>query len=495
MSEIPAMRHRHAELRSALMSAIVLVIVVLMATSASGQDSSPATAADADDAATSPDSTPETPREVNVTSVAQDDEIVERLEEILTSTEWFADEEVDVRNGVAFLRGTTTDERFREWAGTLAGKTEDVVAVVNRIKVREPPIFDLTPAWMEIKDLGRGAIRTLPLLGISLVLLLLTWFAASALQSIGDSTFLKRIQTKLLREVTRKAVVIPVLLLGLFLVLRITGLTQLALTLLGGTGLFGLVVGIAFRDIAENFLSSILLSMQNPFRYGDLIEVDGKLGFVQRVNTRGTLLMTMDGNHVQIPNSTIYKGTIVNFTSNPNRRFSFVIGIGYDTAPTEAQETALRVLDEHPAVLDDPEPQVLVESLGSSTVNLTIYAWVDASQHSWIKVQSSVMRLVLKAAEDAGFSMPDDQREIVFPAGVPVQMLSTDDTPATSQVNKPEPTQSTRSEVVSNKAEGDFRSEAAELQQQARQSRDPEEGEADLLDGHQTTAPGPAGRR
>ncbi len=69
--------------------------------------------------------------------------------------------------------------------------------------------------------------------------------------------------------------VVPVLLLGLFLVLRMTGLTRLAMTVLGGTGLFGLVIGIDFRDIAENFLARILLSMNNPFRYGDLIEVGG----------------------------------------------------------------------------------------------------------------------------------------------------------------------------------------------------------------------------
>ncbi|MEQ9409824.1 MAG: mechanosensitive ion channel family protein [Fuerstiella sp.] len=312
--------------------------------------------------------------------------------------------------------------------------------------------------------------------------MILTWFASSAMQKLGDYTFLRRIQTKLLREVARKAVVIPVFLLGLFLVLRVTGLTQLAFTVLGGTGLFGLVVGIAFRDIAENFLSSILLSMQNPFRYGDLIKVDGNLGFVQRVNTRGTLLMTLEGNHVQIPNSTIYKGTIINFTSNPNRRFSFVIGIGYDTAPTEAQESAMQVLHDHPAILKEPEPQVLVEALGASTVNLTLYAWVDASTHSWMKVRSSVIRLVLKAFETAGYSMPDDQREIVFPSDVPVRMLDASDTASFPQQTEPRPEATSCSEAVSNTAEGDFRSEAHELQEQARQSRAPDEGEADLLE-------------
>jgi small-conductance mechanosensitive channel len=58
-------------------------------------------------------------------------------------------------------------------------------------------------------------------------------------------------------------------------VLRVSGLTRLALTVIGGTGIAGLVLGIAFRDIMENFLASILISMQQPFRASDLIGVAG----------------------------------------------------------------------------------------------------------------------------------------------------------------------------------------------------------------------------
>lgn len=422
---------------------------------------------------------PETPDAVSVTEVVEDHEIDERLREILKSTEWFESESVRVENGVVFLSGSTSDEKYRKWAGDLAAKTEDVVAVVNRIKVTEPPIVDLDPAWYATRDMLRSSVRSVPLVVLSIALLVVTWFAGVLAQKLADWTILKRIETNLLREVTRKAVVIPVFILGAFLILRITGLSQLAMTVLGGTGLFGLVVGIAFRDIAENFLSSILLSVQNPFRYGDLIEVEGHTGYVQRVNTRGTLLMTADGNHVQIPNSQVYKGTITNFTSNPNRRFSFTIGIGYDTSATEAQDAAMQVLDEHPAILEDPDPQVLVEALASSTINLTISAWTNAHEHSLLKVKSSVMRLTLKAFEAAGFSMPDDQREIVFPTGVPVQMLEHQPQPEQTVSNPIE--KKSAKEGVSNKAEGDFRSEAAEINRQAKESRDPEDEETDLL--------------
>ena len=71
---------------------------------------------------------------------------------------------------------------------------------------------------------------------------------------------------------------------GAYLILRVSGLTQLALTVVGGTGLIGLVIGIAFRDITDNFLASIFLSLQRPFENGDLVEIAGETGYVQQLN-------------------------------------------------------------------------------------------------------------------------------------------------------------------------------------------------------------------
>lgn len=430
------------------------------------------------------ESPPEPPAKVNVGQVVQDEDIALRLRQILDATGWFTDATVKVEDGVVFLTGQTDSAPNKTWAGELASKTEDVVAVVNRIKVTDPPIWNIQPAIAASRDLGRNAVQSLPLLVIALAIGIITFFATRLVVAAADRTILKRVKSSLLREVARKAMMVPVWLVGIYLMLRLSGLTQLAMTVVGGTGVIGLIAGFAFRDIAENFLSSILISVQNPFRYGDLIEVEGHLGYVQRVNTRGTLLMTFDGNHIQIPNSTIYKNTIKNYSSNPNRRFDFVVGIGYDVPVSEAQEVAFEVLSSHPAILDDPEPQILVEELGSSTVNLRIFAWVDAGSHSWAKVKSSVIRLVKSRFEEAGYSMPDDAREIVFPESVPVRML-----PKTDEANgdgnrlgspSAKPRQP-KPENVASKAEGGFDSEQKDIEEQARKSRDPEEGGAEIM--------------
>jgi small-conductance mechanosensitive channel len=308
------------------------------------------------------------------------------------------------------------------------------------------------------------------------MVLVLSWLVAGWSVIGAARLFRRRLSNDLLRHVASKAVAIPVFLLGLYLVLQVSGLTRLAVTVLGGTGLVGLVIGFAFRDIAENFLASILISLQHPFAKGDLIEVTGSTGYVRQVNTRSTLLMTLDGNHVQIPNATVYKETIVNFTANPNMRLHFTVGIGYENSIGEAQTIAMAVLRDHPAVLGDPESLVLVDSLGAATVNLSPFFWVDTSKHSQFKVRSAVIRLIKQAFEQAGISMPDEAREVVFPDGVPVHMSKAEEV-----LRRPPPTRGEQEgEEEAHSAEGELASEASEICEQADRSRMPEGGQ-DLL--------------
>ena len=423
---------------------------------------------------------PQVPQRVDVAPIAQDSDIANRLTRILEATEWFEQPEVRVEEGVVFLNGQAEIEQHKEWAGRLAGNTQDVVAVVNRIQVAQRSMWDLSPAWNQLRELARDTVRQSPMIVLGLLLLFATW-VATGWSRRGASSFLRaRLKGQLLRDVVSRAIAIPVFLLGLYLVLRISGLAGLALTVLGGTGLLGLIIGFAFRDIAENFLASVLISMQHPFARGDLIEVAGFRGYVQSVNTRSTLLMTLEGNHVQIPNATIYKGTIINFTANPKTRFDFTVGIGYDDSIAEAQAVALSVLHNHTAVVDDPEPLVLVETLGPATVILRVYFWVDIATYSHLKVRSAVIRLVKRAFDEAGISMPDEAREVVFPGGVPVRILSEGQEEARiAQRDRPRDRDADKQTV--DKAEGDLMSEAAEIQAQAKQARSPE-GATNLLE-------------
>ncbi len=420
------------------------------------------------------------PAKVDVKPIAHDEEIRKRLQRVLDATDWFTDPQVRVEEGVVFLNGKVESDELKKWAGDLAHNTQDVVAVVNRLQVTEQSVWDFRQAWSGILVLWGDFIRALPFIVLGLLILALS-VGCALLTTRGVQALLRpRIRTKLLQNVIARTAGGLVVICGVYLILRVNGLTQLALTLVGGTGLIGLIVGIAFRDITENFLASIFLSMQPPFETGDLVEIAGTTGYVQQLNMRTTILMTLAGNLVQIPNASVYKSTLSNFTTNANRCENFVVGIGYDDAINEAQEIARKVLVDHPAVLNDPEPAVLADSLGRSTVNLRIYFWINGREYSWLKVRSSVIRLVKRAFQEHGISMPDEAREVVFPQGIPVTML--EGIPADVRIAAPGkqlPAEPRREEldVASTKAEAGLYSEATVIEEQARQAQPLKEGE------------------
>ncbi len=420
------------------------------------------------------------PAKVAVQPVAHDEEIRQRLQNVMQATGWFSAPEVNVADGVVFLSGRAETLEIRKWAGDLARNTQDVVAVVNRIEVSTPSAWDFSGARSGLSGLSRDVIRSLPFLLVALLILAMS-AGAGWLTARGTRKFLSgRIRAKLLRGVLAGALGVIVFLAGTYVVLRVSGLTQLALTIVGGTGLVGLAVGIAFRDITENFLASIFLSVQRPFETGDLVEIAGVTGYVQQLNIRTTVLLTTDGNLVQVPNAVVYKSTLKNFTATPNRRENFVVGIGYDSPIDEAQAVALKVLVDHPAVLKEPEPWVLADDLGKATVNLRIYFWINGHEHSWLKVRSSVIRLVKRAYQQHGISMPDEAREVVFPRGVPITLLDGKQEAAQepgsleSAVQSPLPEEL---DAVSTKAEAGLSNEAGMLEEQARQAKPVGEGE------------------
>ncbi len=429
---------------------------------------------------------PESPAaQIDVKPKVSDDQIADRLEKILKATpDWFYEPDVEVQEGVAFLRGSTETDERKQWAGDLARSTQDVVAVVNLIDVIQPSVWDFRPALNGIYDLWRTSVRHSPWLLFCLGIIVLAYLAARLTNRLLLILFRRRFGSQLLRGVAAWIGGALVMLFGLYVVLYVSGLTRLALTVLGGTGLVGLVLGIGFRDITENFLASIFLSVQTPFLNGDLVEINGVMGIVQRMNVRTTLLMTFEGNHVQIPNSAVYKSTIINYTSSPNRRTDFTVGVAYSVDVAKAQEIALSLLHDHPAVLEDPEPMVLAEEFATSAVTLRVYFWVNVEEHSWMRVKSALIRLIKQAFNEHGITIPFETRELVFPQGVPVQMSEQEGRArqATSSVPAPHTRSpvSTREGAMATLAEGGLASEKGEIQQQADLARPSEEGE-DLL--------------
>ncbi len=149
------------------------------------------------------------------------------------------------------------------------------------------------------------------------------------------------------------------------------------------------------------------LSTRNPFEIGDAIEIDGQIGKVAVLTARDTVLVTLDGNHLRIPNGVVMNSTLLNFTRNPLRRFDFYVGVSTDFDLGEVKRIAMDHLRENPAVLDEPAPMVVVDNLGDSSVQVRLFAWVDQRKHDFLKSKSESIRLIKEAFDEAGIEMPE----------------------------------------------------------------------------------------
>ncbi len=171
-------------------------------------------------------------------------------------------------------------------------------------------------------------------------------------------------------------------------------------------GLIGLGLSFALQDMISNFVSGILIMIYRPIEIGDQIRVNDEEGTVMDIKTRATSIKTYDGRQVIVPNSTLYNKQIINNTVYGNRRFDVIVGVSYDDDIKKAKDLAEEVLEEAETVEEEPEPQVLVDELGGSSVNLKLRGWTDNKRASIVKGGSEVTQLVKEKYDDEGIDIP-----------------------------------------------------------------------------------------
>lgn len=199
-----------------------------------------------------------------------------------------------------------------------------------------------------------------------------------------------------------------VYIIAVVIVLDIFGVnTNSIVALLGAAGL---AVGLALKDTLSNIAAGIMMLMLRPFRTGDYISFNGTSGTVEEITLFNTILITPDGQYVSAPNSNVWGATIQNSTRNGTRRMDVVVGVAYDDDLNAGFAALRKIVDAEPRFLPDPQPQIMVQSLGDSSVNLQIRAWatVDDYWPLWWDMQ----RIVKDEIEAAGLTIPFPQRDV-----------------------------------------------------------------------------------
>lgn len=408
---------------------------------------------------------------VDIPPLATDSAIEQRLSELIQVTKWYQKVELDVNHGLVILTGEVENETRREWLVKLAEKTDGVVSVIDKLELSVPTARVFEPAFKEVQSLSERSLKKIPYIFSAILVIILT-FLLSLLMRNSVKRLLRDRGNTLLADALSNIALLVCFALGLYLALNMTGLSALAVTVLGGTGIIGIGIGLALKSTFENYVAGIMISMRQIFKKGELISILGHTGVVQTVTTRSTSIMDFEGNNVTIPNSEVFGATIRNYTRNPNMRLDFGVGIGYEDSIEEARAVISQTLSSlSEVILLDPEYFVAVDSLGAATVNLRIYFWFNAVKLSQIKVKSLVIEKVKEALMKAGISMPDDAREVIFSS--PLQIVKTEAEKARHEVVRSTEPQKTYAKPIRE----DLTAETDELQKQAERAGAMESGD------------------
>ena len=342
------------------------------------------------------------PEAAAVPVVVDDGELTEAIRSRMASLDGLDAVTVEVEAGIVRLTGTVSSMRAWRRAQELAASTTGVAEVVNDLEI-ETDVLEQVGALQETMT---RAAKFAPVIGFALVVLLL-FVALSWLVGRWDSMFSRVTPNRFVQDMLRSGVRIALLLTGVVLALHIVDATAIAGALVGTAGVAGIAIGFAFKDLVENYMASVLLSLRQPFEPNDHVDIDGFEGKVVRLTSRATVLMTLDGNHIRIPNGRVFKGVILNYTRNPRRRFDFTIGVSGDADLAAAQDIGVGVLERMPGVLADPAPSSVIVEVGDSSVPIRYFGWVDQRSTNFGQAKSEAIRLVKEAIEAAGMELPE----------------------------------------------------------------------------------------
>lgn len=192
--------------------------------------------------------------------------------------------------------------------------------------------------------------------------------------------------------------------------LQSIGLDLTSLTLLGG--FLGVGIGFGLQNVTSNFISGIILLLEQPIRVGDKVTVQEHIGTVKEIGIRSTTIDTFDNIRLIIPNSVFVEKPVINWShGDPKIRIHIPFGVAYGSDVPKVRKTILAVAAESANILQTPPPEVRFLGLGDSSLDFELLAWIPDPRKQF-RVRSDLYYKILAAFNSAKIEIPFPQRDI-----------------------------------------------------------------------------------
>ncbi|HET6702972.1 MAG TPA: mechanosensitive ion channel domain-containing protein [Gemmatimonadaceae bacterium] len=264
--------------------------------------------------------------------------------------------------------------------------------------------------------LGESTL-TLGTIGTAIVLTLLLFWIVAVLRRWLTTRLLTRGQMDDHARHTIGTVVSYVLILvGFMVILQTVGIDLTTLNVLAGA--IGVGIGLGLQEVANNFISGVIILFERPIKVGDRVVVGEIEGAVAEIRARSTTIVTFDNIAVIVPNSKFVTENVVNWSyTDPKVRFRIPVGVAYGTDPRLVERALIEAAREVPEVLADPPPNVFFKEFGDSSLNFEVRAWTTTLLYQRGGFVSNINFAIHRKLEEHGIAVPFPQRDLHVRSG------------------------------------------------------------------------------
>jgi len=204
--------------------------------------------------------------------------------------------------------------------------------------------------------------------------------------------------------------------IGFAIILQTAGVDLSALTVLAGA--LGIGVGFGLQNIANNFISGLIILFERPIKVGDRIDVGGVTGDVVDISPRATTVVTNDNIAVIVPNSEFISSKVTNWSyTNRDVRLNFPIGVSYKSEPELVRKLLLEVAAAHSGVLQERQSDVLLQEFGDSSLNFILRVWTRDYATTPGVLRSDLNYAIWNKFKEHKIEIPFPQRDLHIRSG------------------------------------------------------------------------------
>lgn len=263
--------------------------------------------------------------------------------------------------------------------------------------------FDFSWDWLIEKSIEWGTN-----LAIAILILIVGLILTKRVTKVTKKLLSKKDMDQSLQSFLTSMVSISLRILVVISALSTLGLEMTSFVALIGAA--GLAIGMAFSGTLGNFAGGVMILIFRPYKVGDFISAQGEMGTVKEIQIFNTILLTIDNKTIIVPNGAMANGNVTNFSTQPQRRVDFTVGIAYGDSYDTAKGVLEKFIAEDERILKDPEPFIGLVALADSSVNLTLRVWCNTEDY-W-GVYFKMNERIYKEFGDSNLNIPFPQMDV-----------------------------------------------------------------------------------